>query len=127
MYYIILYIILFIIIIILCIIAYIKLKFRFWSIQPVFHIYDFQYYLFPIGIIDQELPEKNKYCNFKSIETIKYDELSEFRINKFIQFICSNYLQNNDNKFEPKKSNIMPYFEGHNTSSFFSFYYWFLR
>ena len=103
--------------------AYIKLKFRFWSLQPVFHIYDFQYYLFPIGIIDQELPEKNKYCNFKSIETIKYDELSGFRINKFIKFICSNYLQNNENTYEPKKSNIMPYFEGHNASSFFSFYY----
>jgi len=91
--------------------------------QPVFHIYDFHYYLFPPGIIDQELPEKNKYCNFTNIETIKYNNLIEYRITKFIHFIKNNYLQNNENKFEPKKENVLPYYEGHNSNSFFSFYY----
>jgi len=123
MYQIVLYVIGILIIIIILIAAYIKMKFRFWTLQPVFHIYDFHYYLFPPGIINPELPEKNKYCNFKEIETLKYDSLSEFQINQFVRFICSNYLKNEDNCYLPKKNNIMPYFEGHNASSFFSFYY----
>ena len=123
MYQYVLYILLIIIIIIICIAAYIKVRFRFWSIQPVFHIYDFRYYLFPPGIIDQELPEKNKYCNFSNIETVKYENVSEFRMAQFVKFIRSNYLQNKENRYMPKKNNVMPYFEGHNSSSFFSFYY----
>jgi hypothetical protein len=118
-----LYILLGIVILILCIAAYIKIKFRFWSEQPVFHIYDFNYYLFQPGIINPELPVKNKYCNFKSIETYKYENTSLLNMNKFVQCICSNYLQNGGNQFRPLKNNIMPYFEGHNSSSFFSFYW----
>ena len=123
MYQIILYLLGTLIAIIILIATYIKMKFRFWTLQPVFHIYDFHYYLFPPGIINPELPEKNKYCNFKEIETVKYDSLSELKINQFVRFICSNYLQNEENCYSPKKNNIMPYFEGHNDVSFFSFYY----
>jgi len=123
MYQYILYILLAIVIIILCFAAYVKMKFRFWTLQPVFHFYDFRYYMFPPGIIDHELPEKNKYCNFNAIETLKYESVSELKMNKFVRFICANYLQNQGNCYEPTKNNIMPYFEGHNASSFFSFYY----
>jgi hypothetical protein len=117
------YITLLIFIILILITAYIKIKYRFWTLQPVFHFYDFHYYLFSSGIINSELPEKNKYCNFNSIETIKYESVSELRINKFIRFIRENYLQNNDNCYLPEKQNILAYFEGHNAISFFSFYY----
>ena len=109
--------------IILFIIAYIKINFRFWSEQPVFHIYDFTYYLSQPKIINTELPEKNKYCNFKAIETYKYENTSLIKMDKFVKCICSNYLQNGGNQFIPEKNNIMPYFEGHNSSSFFSFYW----
>ena len=117
------YIILIVVLIFILVIAYIKMRFRFWTLQPVFHVYDFHYYLFPPGIINPDLPEKNKYCNFNSIETIKYDSVSELKINKFVRFIRENYLKNDENCYLPKKNNIMSYFEGHNTSSFFSFYY----
>jgi predicted GNAT family acetyltransferase len=99
------------------------MRFRFWTLQPVFHVYDFHYYLFPPGIIDQDLPEKNKYCNFTNIETIKYDKITQIGMNKFVRFIRGNYLQNKGNCYVPKKNNIMAYFEGHNSASFFSFYY----
>lgn len=99
------------------------MRFRFWTLQPVFHFYDFRYYLFPPGIINHELPEKNRYCNFINIETVKYQTVSDIRINKFVRFIRANYLQNLENRYEPDKNNIMAYFEGHNSSSFFSFYY----
>ena len=101
---------------------YIKLKFGFWSIQPVFHVYDIHYILFPKGIIMHELPEKNKYTNFKNIETIPFSKTSKWQKTKFIHFIKVNYLRNKGNIFKPEEKNIFPYFEGHNNLCFYTYY-----
>jgi len=118
----ILYILLIISLIVIFIMGYIRVKFGFWALQPVFHVYNLTYMIWPPGIINHDLPEKNKYTNFKNIETILYTELSELKINKFVNFVKKHYLQNKDNIYTPKKQNILPYFNGHNTKSFFSFY-----
>jgi predicted GNAT family acetyltransferase len=102
---------------------YIKLRFKFWSIQPVFHVYDFRYYLFPPGIIDASFPEKNRYCNFINIETVEHQSVSENKIGEIIHFIQLHYLRNGENQFLPKKENFVPYFVGHRGPSFFTFYY----
>ena len=102
--------------------GFIRVKFGFWALQPVFHVYNLTYLIWPPGIINHALPEKNKYTNFKNIETIVYNELSDLKINKFVNFVKIHYLQNKDNTYSPKKKNILPYFNGHNTKSFFSFY-----
>jgi hypothetical protein len=78
--------------------------------------------IFPPGIIDVHLPEKNKFTNFKNIETIIYPECSNIQMKTFERFICSNYLQNKNNIFSPKLENIEPYFKSHNQKSFFTFY-----
>ena len=78
--------------------------------------------LFPPGIILQDLPLENKYCNFKNIVTTTYHKLSKIQVTKFINFINLNYLQNNENIFAPKSNNIVPYFSNHNNASIFSFY-----
>lgn len=101
---------------------YIRLKYGFWAIQPVFHIYDLMYILKPPGIINHGLPEKNKYTNFKNIETIMFQEVSELKQLRMVNFIKTNYLQNKENVFSPQSENIIPYFKGHNTKSFISFY-----
>lgn len=108
--------------IIVFIMGYIRVKFGFWALQPVFHVYNLTYLIWPPGIINHDLPEKNKYTNFKNIETIVYSEISDLKINKFVNFVKTHYLQNKDNIYSPKKKNILPYFNGHNTKSFFSFY-----
>lgn len=101
---------------------YIRIKFRFWALQPVFHFYDLYYWIANIGIIQEELPSKNRYTNFKNIKTISYDILSEKNIKDFVWLIQLNYLRNNENKFAPQKENIMPYFKGHNHKTFWSFF-----
>lgn len=116
------YIFLIFMVILIFIIAYIRIKYGFWVSQPVFHVYDLNYILFPPGIIQHDLPEKNKYTNFKNIETIIYTEVSDIKISKFINFIKVNYLQNKENIFVPKKKNVLPYFTSHNDKSFWSFY-----
>jgi hypothetical protein len=116
------YIFLVLVIIIILIFSYIRIKYGFWVIQPVFHIYDIGYYLYPPGIISHYLPDKNKYTNFKNIETIVFSKLSDIKISQFVNFVNVNYLQNKDNVFCPKRENIVPYFTGHGTYSFVSFY-----
>jgi hypothetical protein len=88
----------------------------------VFHIYDLHYYLFPPGIIQYGVPERNKYCNFKDVETLKVDSLNNYKIAKFATFVQSHYLRNKENVFLPQKENIIPYFTGHYHPCFFSFY-----
>ena len=116
------YILFFTVLIIFIIYIYIRLKYGFWAVQPVYHIYDLIYMFNTPGIICNSLPEKNKYTNFKNIETIIFPELSKLKETRLVNFIRSNYLQNKDNTFSPQSENIIPYFTGHNTKSFVSFY-----
>ena len=55
------YYILAIISIILLLVAIYKLKFPFWSRQPVFHFHNLKYWIIPPGIIQHGKPEKDKY------------------------------------------------------------------
>ena len=116
------YILFFGILIIFIFYIYIRVKFGFWVIQPVFHVYDYGYMINPPGIINNMLPEKNKYTNFKNIETIVYSQLSKIKLNNFINLIRTHYLRNKDNIFLPNIENINPYFFGHNDKSFVTFY-----
>lgn len=117
------YVLCFLLLILFIIYIYIRIKFGFWVIQPVFHVYDFNYMIKPPGIIDSSLPSKNKYTNFREIDTIIISELTSIQRQRFINLIKTNYLQNKDNIFSPKSENIMPYFNGHNDKSFISFFY----
>jgi hypothetical protein len=116
------YILFFGILIIFTVYIYIRLKYGFWFMQPVFHVYDFGYMLKAPGIINDYLPEKNKYTNFKNIETSVYANITSLRNQRFINLIRTNYLQNKDNIFSPQSQNITPYFNSHNDKSFISFY-----
>jgi hypothetical protein len=116
------YILFFGVLVILIAYIYIRLKFGFWYFQPVFHIYDVGYMLKTPGIINEYLPEKNKYTNFKNIETIVFSQLTPLQVQRFINLIRKNYLQNKDNIFSPQSENIIPYLTGHNDKSFVSFY-----
>ena len=111
-----------ILLIILCFI-FIRIKYRFWAVQPVYHFYDIYYWFFNVGIIRHELPEKNRYTNFKDIETISADKVSDIKLRDFTDLVQLNYLRNKDNTFIPEKENIMPYFEGHNSATFFTFFW----
>lgn len=101
---------------------YIRLKYGFWVCQPVFHVYDIWYMIHPPGIINHYLPLKNKYTNFKNIETSVYSEISDIKLKRFINLIKLNYLKNKSNIFSPQLENITPYFHGHNAKSFITFY-----
>ena len=102
---------------------YLRIRFKFWALQPVFHIYDLGYMFLPPGIIDHDLPQKNKYTNFKQNETFIYDQVTEYKSTKFIQFLQQHYLKKGDNVFHPKTININPYFVAHTTKCFLTFFH----
>jgi len=111
--------------ILLCIVSffiYVRLKFKFWALQPVFHFYDIHYWFINIGVINHYLPEKNRYVNLKKIKTKTYDQIDELTKKQAITLIQLNYLQNKENKFFPKSENILPYFIGHSTNTFWSYF-----
>ena len=111
--------------IILCIIlffVYIRLKYKFWALQPVFHFYDLYYWVINVGIIRKELPEKNRYVNLKKITTKTFEGIDERRLKQLILLIRLNYLRNGENKYAPKKENIVPYFVGHNAKTYWSYF-----
>ena len=119
MYY---YVLFFFFIVLAVMFAYFRMKYGFWIHQPVFHCYDIHYMLFPPGIITNDLPQKNKYTNFKDITTNNVSQIDKNKLGKFMNIIKSNYLRNGDNVFSPKEKNVMSYFIGHNHPCFISFY-----
>ena len=118
----ILYILGFIILSIMLFFIYVRLKYKFWALQPVFHFYDVYYWFINVGIIRKELPENNKYVNLKKIKTIEFEKIDEVTKKQIITLIRLNYFRNNENKYEPKEENIVPYFIGHNTKTFWSYF-----
>ena len=70
----------------------------------------------------KQTDHRQMWANFKNIETNIFQELSQLKQTRLVNFIRSNYLQNKDNVFSPQSENILPYFTGHNTKAFISFY-----
>ena len=118
----ILYFVGFIILLVIIFFCYIRIKYKFWALQPVFHFYDIYYWIVNVGIIRKELPEKNRYVNLKKIKTKCFEEVDELTKKEMVTLIRLNYYRNNENKYDPKRENIFPYFVGHNTKTFWSYF-----
>jgi hypothetical protein len=71
------YILFFGVVIIFIVYIYIRLKFGFWYMQPVFHVYDVAYMLKTPGIINDYLPEKNKYTEIWEQSNYKFSNAGE--------------------------------------------------
>lgn len=118
----ILYILIFMILCIILFFMYIRLKYKFWALQPVFHFYDLHYWFVNKGVINKELPEKNMYVNLKKIKTKEFEYIDELTKKQIITLIRLNYFTQNENKYDPKQENIIPYFSGHNSNTYWSYY-----
>jgi hypothetical protein len=118
----ILYVLGFIILCITIFFLYIRVRYQFWALQPVFHFYDLYYWFINVGIISHELPEKNRYTNFYNITTKPFEMIDVLTLKEAILLIQLNYLRNKENTYSPKKENIVPYFIGHNSKTYWSYY-----
>lgn len=112
-----------IILIIILIMLFIRVKYRFWALQPVFHYYDLYYWFRNVGIIRHELPEPNRYTNFKEIRTYTFDKVPEEHIKDLVTLVQINYFRERENIYNPEAKNITPYFEGHNSPTYWTFFW----
>ena len=118
-----LYLIVIFIIIFIIFKCYTKIRYKFWSMQPVFHYYNLFYWLLPKGIINKNLPINNKYCDFININTKNFIHCDNNILNEIVNFIKTYYVSHNSCNYEPNVSNFSSYFIGSNHKTFISIYY----
>jgi hypothetical protein len=80
------------------------------------------YWIRNVGIINSELPIKNKFVNFQNIKTYTTTDLTTNQWLNISTFIQLNYLRNKENYYLPKLQNITNYFIGHNYPCYWSLY-----
>ena len=102
--------------IIIILYLWIKLRFPFWSRQPVFHIYNLYYWLIYEGVIQTELPEKNKYYGY-NYKTSKY-----ITTNSLVEFIGDHFLNRHDIVYSPTIESITTLFK-HSIQPLLTTYY----
>jgi len=116
------YYLIFFFIIIIIFRLYVKITYKFWAYQPVFHYYNLLYWIYPIGIINKELPESNKFCNFINITTKNLFDYTDTEIEEIINLLKIHYNRNSDANYLPNKNNFINHFIGHTSKSYISVY-----
>lgn len=116
------YFLIFIVIFLLLLKLFIKIKFKFWADQPVFHYYDIFYWITTNRIINKDLPKANKYCNFKNIICKDYFEYNEIELKNICELLQTNYCRTKNIDYIPSEESFKSNFIGHNNSCFIGVY-----
>ena len=106
------------IIIFLCM-GYFKLKYPFWSRQPVFHYHLIHYWIYPQRYNTRIITKKNKFYDYD----IEFYNMNNIPVNKkelFIEFIKEHFSPNKYEFYNPTSEAITDNFIKHNDKSFLS-------
>jgi hypothetical protein len=101
---------------------YFRIRYKFWSKQPVFHLHNIRYWLFPPGIIQHTPPKLGKFFD-RLIKTKKYCQLSKKEKYDMHQLIFSYYLDEKDVNYKPTKKSIFKYLQNHDEQAFISLFF----
>ena len=107
----------------LLIFIFFKIKYQFWSIQPVFHIYDLHFWLFPNQIVNPSLPKINKFVKLMDVETFNIKNCPSKILTDSCLFIKENYLRSKYAEYLPNEDDIVSYLQTQNNNSFLSIYW----
>ena len=78
----------------------------FWSIQPVFHVNDLHYWIYPIGLIKTNLGDKNIYVDTEHVDTIDTHECSNDIFDEVALFIKDHFLKSDEFVYAPTGSDL---------------------
>jgi hypothetical protein len=101
---------------------YVKITYKFWAYQPVFHYYNLLYWIYPKGIINKELPESNKFCNFINITNRDFFDYNEKEIIEIVDLLRNHYNRNREANYLPTIDYFKNFFTGHTDKCFISVY-----
>jgi len=101
-------------IIVFIIVAYMiyKVKYGYWSRQPVFHYHNIFYWYNPPGVIEKGDVEISKYYNAQ-IEFIESDKISTEKKELFATLLKSHFMPYKGEKYAPTTEGIMNSFQSH--------------
>lgn len=111
-------------IIILIIIGYItyKVKYGYWTKQPVFHYHNIFYWYNPPGVIEKGNVEISKYYN-PQIEFIESDKITTEKKELFALLLKSHFMPYKGEKYAPTTEGVMNSFQSHNRPSYIALNY----
>ena len=103
--------------------AYIKLKYPFWSSQPVYHNYDVlrSMYNKPF-IINRNTPMKTKYYDHLHVQTFNYSECENIHKNELLNLIQCYYINSDKILHNISLKDLECYFIGHSEPAYVSIY-----
>jgi len=99
-----------------------KISIPFWSRQPVFHLHNILYWIYPPGIIEKDLKLDYKYYD-STIEFLDLNKISDKKMNEFHKFINDEYLPGKVESYNPSKKAITCSLLNHNDKSHISLKY----
>jgi hypothetical protein len=101
---------------------YIIKTYKFWAYQPVFHYYNLLYWIYKTGVINTELPESNKFCNFINITNKDFFDYSDNEIKEIVKLLRNHYNRNEEANYLPTINYFKTFFTGHTLKCFISVY-----
>ena len=117
-----LYLILIVLSLIILFHFFLKLKFRFWSRQPVFHLHNLYYWVWPPGLVQHAQPPITRFYDY----TITCEPFQNIPTEKkaLLYFIIRNhFLYNKKAHYHPPKKGVFEYFACHDRPSYISLQY----
>lgn len=83
-----------------------KLTTSFWNRQPVFHIHDIQYWIYPNGVIKEYLGDKNTDVDLEHVETLDILKCSDTILRDVALFIGTHFIESDEIKYSPHITDI---------------------
>ena len=99
-----------------------KVKYGYWSRQPVFHYHNIFYWYNPPGVIEKGDVEISKYYNAQ-IEFIESDKISTEKKELFATLLKSHFMPYKGEKYAPTTEGIMNSFQSHDRPSYIGLNY----
>lgn len=108
---------------IIFILAYIKIRYPFWNIQPVYHSYDFwKFFVKEPYFVYKSKPIVTKFCDFENVQTYPYSELTPEKQSEMENLVQCYYISSENVLNIITKENLKSYFTGYNEPVYVSFY-----
>jgi len=117
---------LFVFLVLFCILrtAYIKIRYPFWNIQPVFHTYDYWRYLYQTAFIinpSQSL-HNSKFCDVSQVKTYSYVDTTLEQRTKWVDFLRCYYIPSDRIVFTITEPILYDYMTGSEDPAYVSFF-----
>jgi len=104
--------------------VYIKIKYPFWNIQPVFHTYDYwRYYYKTPFVIHKFRPVKSKFCDFANVSTKNLVDCTDEDMRELTNLLQCYYVSSDRIIHLINTQNIRTILTGIGEPSYISIYY----